>query len=236
MIGRICLVEDDPTIRELVGEKLVKRGYEVNSFSEAEAVGGDISDYDLFVLDVMLEGEQSGLELCGSIRKQNADVPILILSALAEPQDRIEGLRLGADDYLGKPFEMEELLLRVEGMLKRRHWYSAKPKRGSLFQWDGREVDFNRQTGRNQSQTFALGQKECMIMKLLIEKEGETVSREEILEKVWGYHVFPSNRTVDNFMVRLRKYFENDPSEPKYLQSVRGTGYRFVGSIEGNKS
>lgn len=235
-MGRICLVEDDPTIRELVGEKLVKRGYEVESFSEAEAVVENTSDYDLFVLDVMLEGEQSGLELCARIRQENSEVPILILSALAEPQNRIDGLRLGADDYLGKPFEMEELLLRVEGMLKRRQWYSAKPKRGSLFQWDGREVDFSRYTGKNQSQTFVLGQKECMIMKLLIEREGETVSREEILEKVWGYHVFPSNRTVDNFMVRLRKHFENDPSEPKYLQSVRGTGYRFVGSSEENKS
>jgi len=232
MRPRICLLEDDPTIRELVAEKLVQNGYEVDSFSDAESLSSENIVHDLYILDVMLEGEKSGLQICDEIRKRKPEVPILILSALSEPQDRIEGLKSGADDYLGKPFEMEELLLRVSGMIKRQQWYSLKPQKGDLFAWDEREINFQKLTARNHKAVFQLGQKECMIMKLLIDKEGETVSREEILEKVWGYHVFPSNRTVDNFMVRLRKYFETDPSQPRYLQSVRGTGYRFDSSSE----
>jgi len=228
MKTRICLVEDDPTIRELVGEKLLQRGYSVDSFSEAEALNKNFSGYDLFVLDVMLEGEQSGLELCEEIRKFNPEVPVLMLSALSEPQDRIEGLRLGADDYLGKPFEMEELLLRVEGMLKRRQWYSLRPSRGNVFKWEAGEVDFSSRIVRTSREKVQLTQKENMILKLLIEREGETVSRDEILEKVWGYHLFPTNRTVDNFLVRLRKIFELNPGQPKYFHSVRGEGYRFT--------
>jgi len=228
MSERICLIEDDPTIRELVAEKLVQKGYFVESFSEAEALKNRFDGYDLFILDVMLEGEQSGLELCEEIRKSNPEVPVLILSALSEPQDRIEGLRMGADDYLGKPFEMEELLLRINGMLKRRQWYAMRPPRGNVFAWEAGEVDFSNRMVKTNREKVQLSQKESMILKLLIEREGETVSRDEILEKVWGYHLFPTNRTVDNFMVRLRKIFEANPSDPKYFHSVRGEGYRFT--------
>lgn len=227
MNARICLVEDDPVIREIVGKKLSQASYFVESFSEAEALSQKKPDFDLFILDVLLAGEKSGLDLCEEIRKSQPEVPILILSALSEPQNRIEGLRLGADDYLGKPFEMEELLLRVKGMLKRRQWYSAKPSRGSLFQWEAGEVDFTKRTAQTPRERVLLSQKECMILKLLIEKEGEVVHRDEILEKVWGYHLYPSNRTVDNFMVRIRKIFEPNPSQPKYFHSVRGEGYLF---------
>jgi DNA-binding response OmpR family regulator len=232
MKARICLVEDDPTIQELVKEKLERCGFQVEAFDEAEKVSRPFSRYDLCIVDVMLQGESTGLDLCEEIKNKQPELPVLILSALADPQDRIEGLRSGADDYLGKPFEMEELLLRVEGMLRRRQWYAAKPTRGNVFSWDEYEIDFSNRFGRNARDQFSLGQKECMIMKLLIEREGETVSRDEILEKVWGYQVFPSNRTVDNFMVRLRKYFERNPAEPRYLQSVRGMGYRFTSKNE----
>ena len=227
MKARICFVEDDPTIRELVTEKLVFRGFDVESFSQAEQVTSTDS-YDLFILDVLLEGEETGLRLCSRIRETNLEVPILVLSALSDPQDRIEGLRLGADDYLGKPFEMDELMLRLEAMLKRRQWYSLKPKRGNVFKWVGGEVDFLNRVARTSSEKIQLGQKECMILKLLIEREGETVSRDEILEKVWGYDLYPTNRTVDNFLVRLRKIFEPNPSQPLYFHSVRGEGYRFT--------
>lgn len=233
MSAKICLVEDDPTIREIVAENLRRKGFHVQESADAESVPVNPCPYDLFIVDIMLQGDLSGLDLCSRIRQFNRDLPVLILSALADPQDRIEGLRLGADDYLGKPFEMEELLLRVEGMLRRRYWYATKPFKDDIFNWEERQINFELRTGTTRNLTFSLGQKECMIMKLLIEKEGETVSREEILEKVWGYDVFPSNRTVDNFMVRLRKYFEDDPSKPRYLQSVRGTGYRFTSKDEG---
>jgi len=228
MNSKICLVEDDPTIREIVGQKLSQASYAVESFSHAEALGNDFSRFDLFILDVLLEGDKSGLDLCGDIRKGNPEVPILILSALAEPQDRIEGLRMGADDYLAKPFEMEELLLRVRGMLKRRQWYAARPARGNIFRWEAGEVDFVKRVAQTARERVSLSQKECMILKLLIEKEGETVHRDEILDKVWGYHLYPSNRTVDNFMVRIRKIFESDPGHPRYFHSVRGEGYRFT--------
>ncbi|MFM8314342.1 MAG: response regulator transcription factor [Deltaproteobacteria bacterium] len=228
MGNRICLVEDDPTIRELVSEKLIKKGYSVDSFERAEDVKSSKDlGWELYILDVMLAGESSGLELCDYLKKIEPTLPILILSALSEPHDRIEGLKVGADDYLTKPFEMEELLLRVEGMLKRRSWYSSLPANLSIFEWDDCSVDFVKFEGRKGNDVFSLSQKECMLMKLLVEKENQVVTRDEILNQVWGYDVFPSSRTVDNFIVRLRRYFDN-PGNPKYFHSIRGAGYKFT--------
>jgi len=228
MTARICFVEDDPTIRELVSEKLERSLYQVESFSKAEDLPTDLSSYDLFILDVLLEGDLTGLQACERIRIAFPEVPILILSALSATSDRIEGLRLGADDYLGKPFDMEELLLRVRGMLKRREYYQLKPKLGEVFQWEAGEIDFVKRKVKTKKETLYLSHKESMILKLLIDNEGSVVSREEILDKVWGYHLFPSNRTVDNFMVRIRKIFEEDPAKPRYFESVWGEGYRFL--------
>lgn len=228
MTSRICLVEDDPTIRELVSKKLIQKGFEVESFEDAESVMARAEKlFDLYVLDVMLSGESTGLDLCRALRNKQPTLPILILSALSEPSDRIEGLKSGADDYLTKPFEMEELFLRVEGMLKRRSWYSSLPSNSSVFTWDDCAIDFVRFEGRRRDDTFQLSQKECMLMKLLVEKENQVVTRDEILNQVWGYDVFPSTRTVDNFIVRLRKYFDN-PGNPKYFHSIRGLGYKFT--------
>jgi two-component system, OmpR family, alkaline phosphatase synthesis response regulator PhoP len=226
--NRICLVEDDPTILELVSEKLIQKGYEVDAFESAESVLKVASrNWELYVLDIMLAGEKTGLELCLELKRAQPTLPVLILSALSEPGDRIEGLRLGADDYLTKPFEMEELLLRVEGMLKRRSWYSSLPSNHSVFQWDDCSVDFVKFEGRRGDETFYLSQKECMLMKLLVEKENQVVTRDEILNQVWGYDVFPSSRTVDNFILRLRKHFDN-PGNPRYFHSIRGAGYKFT--------
>lgn len=225
---RICIIEDDPTIRELVSGKLSQRGYSVESFDEAENVVklGEAL-FDLYIVDVMLAGEISGLELCRLLKQKQPTLPILILSALSEPTDRVEGLKMGADDYLTKPFEMEELLLRVEGMLKRRSWYSSLPSDLSVFEWDDCAVDFVKFEGRRAKDVFPLSQKECMLMKLLVEKENQVVTRDEILNQVWGYDVFPSSRTVDNFILRLRKHFDN-PGQPKYIHSIRGVGYKFT--------
>lgn len=229
---RLCLVEDDSGIRGLLTRRLEKEGYQVSGFASAEAVLATGEEWELYLLDVMLEGEQTGLDLCREIRRRDPYTPVLLLSALADPSDRVEGLKGGADDYLGKPFEMEELLLRLSAMLRRRSWYRAVPERGAVYTWDGREVDFAKMEARVGQKSFPLSQKECMLMKLLIEKEGQVVSRDEILDRVWGYDVYPSSRTVDNFLVRLRKYFEEDTGEPRYLQSVRGTGYRFTRSTK----
>ena len=228
MANRICLVEDDPTIRELVSKKLIQKGFEVESFEDAESVIARVDKFfDLYVLDIMLSGESTGLDLCRNLRNRQPTLPILILSALSDPNNRIEGLKSGADDYLTKPFEMEELLLRVEGMLKRRSWYSSLPSNSSVFVWDDCSIDFVKFEGRRREKTFSLSQKECMLMKLLVEKENQVVTRDEILDQVWGYDVFPSTRTVDNFILRLRKYFD-DPGNPRYFHSIRGVGYKFT--------
>lgn len=228
MTERLCLVEDDPTIRELVALKLSKKGYLVDVFECAEEVLQKTQTWDLYILDVLLNGEATGIELCRSLREKDTSVPILILSALSEPADRIEGLRGGADDYLAKPFEMEELLLRIQGMLRRRSWYARLPVQGASYQWSDCAIDFLRLEGRKGNRAFPMSGKECMLMKLLVEQEGEVISRDAILDKVWGYDVFPSSRTVDNFILRLRKYFEDDSSRPRYIHSVRGMGYRFT--------
>jgi two-component system alkaline phosphatase synthesis response regulator PhoP len=233
MHERLCLVEDDPTISELVGEKLQTKGYAVDIFDAAEAVlaktsGNETPDWDLYILDILLSGRTSGIELCQHLRKLSPTVPILLLSALSEPSDRVEGLRSGADDYLSKPFEMEELCLRVDGMLKRRSWYGRLPKEQSVFTWEDNSVNFLSLEARHGATRFLMSQKECMLMKLLVEKENLVVSRDEILNQIWGYNVFPSARTVDNFILRLRKYFEPLPKEPKYIHSVRGLGYKFT--------
>lgn len=228
MSDRLCMVEDDPTISRFVTEKLRSAGYDVTLHPNADEAAKDALDtYDLFILDWLLPGQKSGLQLCEEIRRKSSTVPVLILSALSEPSHRVEGLRVGADDYLTKPFEMEELVLRVNGMLRRRSWYRLLPKAGSLFEWADCSIDFERLEGRNGAKKFSLTQKECMLMKLLVENEGQVVSRDTILERVWGYHLFPSTRTVDNFILRLRKYFEKEPGSPEHILSVRGLGYRF---------
>lgn len=232
-MARLCLVEDDPTIRELIAQKLARVNYSVQTFPEAAPLlqdGQSLSNTDLFIVDLMLPGEINGFELCQQIRERSPWVPVLILSALSEPQNRIDGLKAGADDYLTKPFEMEELMLRVQGMLRRRTWYQTAPTSGNEFSWGSNRVHFQRLEGSRDGKLFSLSPKECMLLKLLIERSGEVVSRDEILDKVWGYHVFPSTRTVDNFIVRLRKCFEKDPANPVHIQSVRGYGYRFTHS------
>jgi len=227
---KLCLVEDDPTIGELVAQRLRLKGYTVEVFVSAEQAWpkAGVILHDLYIVDILLPGMSSGLDLCRKLRQLSPTVPILVLSALSEPSDRIEGLKSGADDYLVKPFEMEELFLRVHGMLKRRLWYRNFPKLETTFHWDGNTIDLVRFEGNAGQGPFSMSQKECMLMKLLIEREGEVVSREQILDRVWGYNVFPSTRTVDNVILRIRRYFEATPSEPKYIHSVRGLGYRFT--------
>jgi two-component system, OmpR family, alkaline phosphatase synthesis response regulator PhoP len=225
-MDRVCLLEDDPTISELITKKLISRGYEVAHFDTADEVN---IAADLYILDVLLPGKLSGLDFCEHLKSKRPETPVLLLSALSEPADRIQGLKVGADDYLTKPFEMEELLLRVQGMLKRRSWYATHPKNQSFFEWgDNNRIDFVSYEARSGNKRFVLTQKECMLMKLLIEKENEVVSRDVILDQVWGYNVFPSSRTVDNFIVRLRKCFEKISSEPQYIHSIRGLGYKFT--------
>lgn len=231
---RILVVEDEAPLAEGIRENLEAEGYEATIAPDGPSgldrirAGG----LDLVLLDVMLPG-LDGFAVCEMAREEGHDVPILFLTARGAADDRIRGLEAGGDDYLAKPFHLRELLLRVAAILRRRTWYGQAAAAGSVVSFAGNEVDFRTYRGRAwDGQEHALTQKEAMILKALSEREGEVVSREDLLEKVWGYEVFPSTRTIDNFIVRLRRRFERDPESPRHFHTVRGVGYRFTRAAE----
>ena len=178
-------------------------------------------------MDVMLPG-MDGYSVVETIRLEGDNTPVLFLTARKSPADRIRGLKAG-DDHLGKPFELEELLLRVSKLIIKRGPVPRPPSLPSTCDFSGNHIDFISYEvigydGRHRT----LSQREIMLLRLLVEREGEVVSREEILQKVWGYNVFPTTRTVDNFIVGFRKYFEPDPRAPRHFHSIRGVGYKFT--------
>jgi two-component system alkaline phosphatase synthesis response regulator PhoP len=231
----ILVVEDDPHLAAGVAENLRAEGYFVHHIGD----GGEALEWlrsqrcELVVLDVMLP-TMDGLTVCRTLRHEGNNTPVLFLTARGDPQDRIYGLEAGGDDYLAKPFHLHEFLLRVRAILRRWEWYqtsSASPA-GAVLRFGGNEVDFRAFRARSfNGVAQELTEKEAMILKVLAEKPGEIVSREDLLERVWGYDVFPSTRTVDNFILRLRKRFERDPAQPKHFLTVWGVGYRFL--VEG---
>jgi two-component system alkaline phosphatase synthesis response regulator PhoP len=160
------------------------------------------------------------------VRLTNNDIPIMILSASNQSQDRIKGLKSGADDYLAKPFELEELLLRVDKLIRRTQKDMTRLTL-TEYSFGSNKVDFSSYAAIGVQGEFKLTKKESQLLKLLIEKKNEVVTREEILKTVWGYTVFPSTRTIDNFILAFRKYFEEDPKNPTYFLSLRGVGYKF---------
>ena len=225
---RILLVEDEEALR-----LTLKLNFELEGYHVTTAVTGPEAlerlrgaRFHLVVMDVMLPG-MDGYSVVETIRLEGDPTPVLFLTARNAPADRIRGLRTG-DDHLGKPFELEELLLRVSKLVKRNGPGSASSLRTS-YDFSGNHIDFNsfEVTGYN-GERRTLSQREIMLLRLLVEREGEVVSREEILQKVWGYNVFPTTRTVDNFIVGFRKYFEPDPRDPRHFHSIRGVGYKFT--------
>jgi two-component system alkaline phosphatase synthesis response regulator PhoP len=229
MKGRILLVEDEENLRSTIALNLELEGYEVQcAVNGKEALQMFKSNrYDIVVLDIMLP-EINGLDVCREIRKENRNVFILFLSARSMGSERIEGLKAGADDYLSKPFNLEELLLRIEILLKRKP-VTASANQLNTVRINGRSINFDTyQFTSSDGKVESLSKKETMLLKLLIEKKNQVVSRDEILEQVWGYETFPTGRTIDNFILAFRKYFETDPSKPKYFISVRGVGYKFA--------
>ena len=226
MSNRILVVEDEPRIARLVCDNLEAEGYRTIHAADGptglrEARTGGIG---LILLDVMLP-EMDGFEVCKALRKEGVRTPVLFLTARDLPHDRVEGLMAGGDDYLVKPFHLDELLARVHAMLRRAGWADA-PAEGrigigggwvDLLTHDAQGVDGVKET---------LPVKEFGILKLLIEARGAIVSRNDILDHVWGGEADPTPRTVDNFVVRLRRRFEVDPSDPRHLVTVRGIGYR----------
>lgn len=224
---RILLVEDEENIRDTVKLNFEIEGYEV----VATANGRDAlkfaneQHFDVMVLDVMLP-EVDGYQICEQIRLTNRDTPIIFLTAKDQPQDRIEGLKKGADDYLTKPFVFEELMLRVRRLIERT---SKSPEvQPDRFTFGNNNVNFATFEAKGNPGTFMLTKKEAMLLKLLTERRGEVVSRQQILQSVWGYDVYPSTRTIDNFILSFRKYFEEEPKNPRHFLSVRGVGYKFM--------
>lgn len=225
---RILLVEDESSLSEVISDNLESEGYSVTVAANGKDAlkifkGGR---FDLVLLDVMLP-ELDGFRVCESIRLTDRETPILILSAKGEGADRVQGLKLGADDYLSKPFNLEELLLRVEKLMARageKKVYSTT----DVFSFGGNKAWFGQFRAQNfKGQEISLTKKEAGLLKLLTDHPGEVVSREMILETVWGYDVYPSTRTIDNFILSFRKIFEKDPKNPLHFLSVRGVGYRF---------
>ncbi len=234
--AHVLVVEDDPHLAAGVTENLRAEGYEVSSAGDGEQALDWLRAHGcaLILLDVMLPGID-GFAVCRALRERGNNTPVLFLTARGDPADRVRGLQSGGDDYLAKPFHLEELLLRVRAILRRWDWYrnASATAATALLSFGGNEVDFRAFRARAwNGETHELTEKEAMILKVLAEHGGEIVSREDLLEKVWGYDVFPSTRTVDNFILRLRKRFEKDPANPRHFLTVWGVGYRFLAAGE----
>jgi len=225
----ILLAEDEENLHEALKLNLELEGYEVTSaFDGSTALQKIQSEYfDLVVLDIMLP-EVDGIHVTETIRIQNNEVPILILSAKNTSADRVLGLKKGADDYLTKPFNLEELLLRVQKLIEKNKKMSEKDTTGDLYNFGRNSINFKAQEAVTKTgERIQLSKKEAMLLKLLIENKNEVVPREKILQTVWGYNVYPTTRTIDNFILSFRKYFEEDSRNPQYFHSVRGVGYKY---------
>ena len=229
MAYRILLVEDEDNLRNTIHLNLEIEGYNVTDSRDGKTAY-DIfraAHFDLIVLDVMLP-EMDGYTLCQKIRLENTQVPIIFLTAKGASDERVKGLKMGADDYLPKPFNLEELLLRVNSLIRRRVKSSEEKSEMNTYRFGKCEINFLTfdVVGRN-GMKERLSKREIQLLKLLIDRKNEVVSREDILRTVWEYDVFPSTRTIDNYIVSFRKYFEKNPREPEHFFSVRGVGYKF---------
>jgi two-component system, OmpR family, alkaline phosphatase synthesis response regulator PhoP len=226
----ILLVEDEENLHEALKLNLELEDYEITSaYDGAAALKAVQNEYfDLIILDVMLP-EMDGIAVTETIRLNNTEVPILILSAKNSSADRVLGLKKGADDYLTKPFNLEELLLRVQKLINKNKKLQDKSSVGDTYTFGNNTVDFKAQEAVNKTgEKIQLSKKESMLLKLLFENKNEVVPREKILQAVWGYNVYPTTRTIDNFILNFRKYFEEDSRNPKYFHSVRGVGYKYA--------
>jgi two-component system alkaline phosphatase synthesis response regulator PhoP len=226
---RILLIEDESHFLEAITLNLEMEGYEV-----MQAVDGKqgykyfkSAKFDLIILDLMLP-YIDGITLCKNIRLENTHVPIMMLTAKGSNQEKIEGLKSGADDYITKPFNLEEFLLRVQSLLRRSSAGTVKNIVPDIITIGSKTINFlTYEVHAVGSENFVLSKKEVQLLKLLVDRENEVVSRDTILEEIWGYEVYPTARTIDNFILNLRKYFEENPKEPKHFYSIRGVGYKF---------
>jgi two-component system, OmpR family, alkaline phosphatase synthesis response regulator PhoP len=234
MTSRLLVVDDELNLARGIRENLEAEGYLVDVAADGLNALAKIraEEFGLVILDVTLPGAD-GFTICETIRAEGRDTPVLFLSARSGGEDRIRGLEVGGDDYITKPFQLRELLLRVSAILRRRARYDEMTALEPVLRFGGNEFDFRTFRGRSaDGAEQVLTQKEALILRLLAERAGDVLWRDDILEKVWGDEVLPSSRTIDGFVVRLRKRFEPDPDRPQFIHTVRGVGYRFTATAE----
>jgi DNA-binding response OmpR family regulator len=226
--NRILLVEDEETLAVGLEYNLSEEGYMVTwAKNGKEAIEYfESKEFDLIILDIMLP-YVNGFEVAERVRNTDPQMPILMLTAKTESADKVKGLEKGVDDYLTKPFHLQELLLRVKGMLKRKSWYKTTSHQQPIFTFGTNEINFENLKCQNGSKEIRLTPQEAMVLKYLVERKGKIVTRKELLKNVWHLNPEVETRTVDIFIARLRKYFEPDPTNPVYIKSIRGAGYLF---------
>jgi len=249
-MSHVLIVEDEAHLARGLRFNLEAEGHTVQVAGDGESAlslllgNGAKSkkdDFDAVVLDVMLPGK-NGFAVVSELRAAKQFVHVLLLTARSRPEDVLEGFASGADDYLPKPFELPILLARLQGLLRRREWMrqahesspavESKPEEYGLYRFSGRAIDFGKLELQVNKTTIRLTLMESELLRHLVRNQGRIVSRKSILEEVWGLHEDTDTRAVDNFIVRLRRYIEDDPAKPKYLLTVRGVGYRFVSQPE----
>jgi DNA-binding response OmpR family regulator len=224
---KILIIEDEADLVKGLELNLADEGYEVGWSSDGrEGLRRALEEApDLIILDIMLPG-MNGLEVCRELRQKKANIPVIMLTAKSEEADKVVGLEIGADDYITKPFSVRELLARIKAHLRREKMEPRNvPK---TFAFGDVEVDFVHFRVRRSGKEFDLTSLEVDILKFLVAHKGEVVSREALLDKVWGYDKFPTTRTIDNHILKLRKKIEEDPSRPRHIFSIYGEGYRFI--------
>ncbi len=234
-MSRILVVDDERHLADGLSFNLTAEGHDVLVAADGERalqlLLRDRLEFDVVILDVMLPGI-NGFETAAALRAAGQYVPILMLTARGRPEDVLAGFEAGADDYLPKPFELKILIARVNGLLRRRRWNerdAAPEVPRDVYQFAGRTIDFGAMEVRARGESHHLTQMECDLLRYLIRNAGMAVSRGTILEQVWGLHGSTDTRAIDNFVVRLRRYIEDNPSSPQHLLTVRGVGYKFVG-------
>jgi len=226
----LLVVEDEPGLVMTLTDRLAAEGYEVAEAGDAPTAlqAATTGRFDAILLDVMLPGG-NGFDICRTLRQRGIHTPILMLTARGQIVDRVVGLKLGADDYLVKPFEMAELLARVEALLRRSHVQVPSSGSSETYRFGDVAVDFRRAEVIKNGQPLELSAREFKLLRYFVEHRGATLSRDELLNEVWGYNAMPSTRTVDVHVAWLRQKLEDNPRHPQYIQTVHGLGYKFVG-------
>jgi len=225
---RILLIEDEPGLCLTLGDRLQKEGYFVEVSGDGESGFNRAANQscDLIILDLMLP-KKSGFDICRDLRQMGLIIPILMLTARDQTIDKVLGLKIGADDYLTKPFEMIELLARIEALLRRAtRTFSSLPQ---PCQFGSVRIDFRKTEALRNGESIALSAKEFQLLRYLIDHKGETLSREKLLQEVWGYSAIPYTRTVDVHIAWLRQKLEDDPKQPQWILTIHGLGYKFSG-------